>query len=548
MSIHRQPSKESTTAPGDDPPRLKRGAIGLAGVVFMVVAFSAPTTAMTGNLPVAVGFGNGIGAPAGFIIATVVLSIFSIGFVALARHITAAGAFYTFISRGWSRIPGLAAGVMPMFTYMIMEAGLIGIFSALAKQAFSTQFGIDLPWEVYAAVCLIVIAAFSHFDISVAAKVLGVVLICEILILVTTATSSLVNGGPNGISWTSLNPATALSTNGIAGGVVGLGLLMAFWSWVGFESTAIYGEESKDPKKIVPRATMIAVVFIGALYTYVSWGVITGNGAQQAVERASGANPFELLYAPTREYVGSWGVVVFEWLVLGGSFACALAIHNSAARYLFAFGRDRLLWHRLGEAHARHASPWIASLTQSCVAAVILVACALTGSDPYAVLFVLVAILATLCLLIVQTMCAITVIVYFHVRKQHPETATWWRTLASPIIGGAGMVFVIYLMGSNLKAAAGSASDTLFFKAIPWIVAILLIGSMAVALYWRARKPHLYARIGSTVFDDTAQDDDDEGAAPAVPEDALASDITVQTAKRRTEDGPLAAVSQPDAH
>ncbi|MBW8710482.1 MAG: amino acid permease, partial [Mycobacterium sp.] len=81
---------------------LKRGAIGLVGVVFMVVAFSAPITAMTGNLPVAVGFGNGLGAPGGFVIATVVLTVFSVGFVALARHITAAGAFYTFVSRGWS--------------------------------------------------------------------------------------------------------------------------------------------------------------------------------------------------------------------------------------------------------------------------------------------------------------------------------------------------------------------------------------------------------------------------------------------------------------
>src|SRR6185312_2802715 len=140
-------------------PQLKRGAVGLAGVVFMVVAFSAPITAMTGNLPVAVGFGNGLGAPAGFIIATVVLTVFSVGFVALAKHITAAGAFYTFVSRGWSKIPGLAAGVMSMFTYMTMEAGLIGIFAAFSKQAFGEQLGIDLPWEVYAAVCLVVIAA-----------------------------------------------------------------------------------------------------------------------------------------------------------------------------------------------------------------------------------------------------------------------------------------------------------------------------------------------------------------------------------------------------
>jgi len=482
-------------------PTLKRGAIGLVGVVFMVVAFSAPITAMTGNLPVAVGFGNGLGAPGGFVIATIVLTIFSVGFVALARHITAAGAFYTFVSQGWSRIPGLAAGVMSMFTYMTMEAGLIGIFSAFADQAFSTQLNIHLPWELYAAVCLVVIAVLSHFDISVAAKVLGVVLVCEITMLTIGAVASLAHH-PDGMSFTSLNPLTALSTNGVADGVVGLGLLMAFWSWVGFEATAIYGEESKNPKQIVPRATLIAVIGIGVFYTFISWGAIVGNGPAKAVELAASSDPFELIYAPTRQFVGAWGVSVFEWLVLGGSFACALAIHNSAARYLFAFGRDRLLWHRLGGAHHRHASPWIASLTQSAFAAILLIVCSVTHNDPYAVLFVLVAIVATICLLIVQTMCSISTIVYFHVKKEHPETASWWRTLLAPIVGGAGMVYVIYLMASNMAAAAGSASGTVFFTLIPYIVAVLFFGSMGLALYLRKAKPDVYARIGSTVFDD----------------------------------------------
>jgi amino acid transporter len=502
MAVEPLPQAGAAESPsGQNAPTLKRGAIGLVGVVFMVVAFSAPITAMTGNLPVAVGFGNGLGAPAGFIIATIVLTVFSIGFVALARHITAAGAFYTFVSRGWSRIPGLPSGIMPMFTYMTMEAGLVGIFAAFANQAFNSQFGLDLPWEIYAVIGLVAIAVLSHFDISVAAKVLGVVLVAEILMLTLTAVAGLIHH-PDGMSFTSLNPATALSTNGVAGGVVGLGLLMAFWSWVGFESTAIYGEESKNPKKIVPQATLIAVIGIGAFYTFIAWGVIVGNGPDKAVELASSANPFDLLYVPTQEYLGSWAVTVYEWLVLGGSFACALAIHNSAARYLFAFGRDGLLPRQLGQAHPKHRSPWIASIVQSVFAAILLVVCSVSGSDPYADLFVLVAILATLCLLVVQTLCSVTTIVYFHVKKEHPETAAWWRTILCPIVGAAGMLYVIYLMMTNMQAAAGSASETLFFKMIPYILVGLLLGSMALALYWRKARPDLYDRIGRTVFDD----------------------------------------------
>src|SRR5262249_51215480 len=80
-------------------------------------------------------------------------------------------------------------------------------------QAFTQQFGLDLPWVVYAAICLVVIAVLSHWDISVAAKVLGVVLVCEIGMLTISAVASLAHH-PDGMSWTSLSPITALSTNG----------------------------------------------------------------------------------------------------------------------------------------------------------------------------------------------------------------------------------------------------------------------------------------------------------------------------------------------
>lgn len=502
--------KLATGTPKQDPPsngtekRQLKGSLGLIGVVFMVIAFSAPITAMTGNLPVAIGFGNGIGAPAGFLIATVVLTIFAVGFTALARHITAAGAFYTFVSEGWSKIVGLPAGVLSMFTYMTMEAGLIGIFSAFAKQAVEHEFGLDIPWIVYGILAVVVISALSYRDISASAIILGIVLVCEISLLTATAIASLIHA-PEGHYFESLNPATAMSSNNVAGGVVGLGLLMAFWSWVGFESTAIYGEESKNPKKIVPQATFIAVIAIGLFYTFISWGVIVGNGGDTAVDLASGDDPFQILYAPSERYLGGWSVHAYQWLAVFGSFACALAIHNSAARYLFAFGRDKLLPATLSTIHTMHGSPWVASVTQSVFALVVLLVCMVSGTDPYNVLFVVVGIMATLCLLIVQVMCSISTITYFHVKGQHPETKHWFRTLIAPVLGALGMAMVIYLMASNMEAAAGDAADTLFFKAVPFIIAVLFFGSLGTALYLRSNRPHVYDRIGRTIFDESAQ-------------------------------------------
>lgn len=504
MTFLRDPQGVSTTPidrTDDAQSRLKPNSIGLVGVVFMVVAFSAPITAMTGNVPVAVGYGNGIGAPAGFIVATIVLSIFSIGFTALARHITSAGAFYTFVARGLGRPFGLSAGVLTMVSYMVMEAGLVGIFAAFSQSTVAAQFGVDIPWIYYAVVAVIAIGVLSHRDVGLATKVLAVVLIGELSLLLILAFSVLVGGGgPDGLMVEAVNPVNAFSTNGVAGGTVGVGLLFAFWSWVGFESTAIYGEESKDPKKIVPRATMVAVIGIGVFYTFVAWMIVAGNGAEQSVALASGATPFDLIYTPMREFVGDWGVVAMEWFVLGGSFASALAIHSSATRYLFSFGRDGMLPRALGRSHPRHEAPSAASLVQTCFTGLVVIGCAVTGVDPYGELFVLVAILATVALLFVQAMTCAAVINYFHVRGLHPETARWWRTIVCPVIGGVAMLYVDYLLLSNIDVAAGPASETVFAKALPWIVAVLFVGSITLALVWRRTNPTKYSRIGSTVF------------------------------------------------
>jgi amino acid transporter len=106
--------------------RLRVGAVGLGGVLFMSVANAAPITAMTGNVPIAVAFGNGTGAPAGYLVATVVLTLFTVGYVAMARYITTAGAFYGFISHGLGQLWGMAAGALATMAYVVFEGSLIG--------------------------------------------------------------------------------------------------------------------------------------------------------------------------------------------------------------------------------------------------------------------------------------------------------------------------------------------------------------------------------------------------------------------------------------
>ncbi|MEU6373448.1 APC family permease [Streptomyces sp. NPDC046909] len=501
MAVDEGVAPAAGTEEGGTVHRLKPNAIGLLGVVFMAVATAAPITAMTGNVPFMVSAGNGIGAPASYLVAMVVLAIFSVGFTSMAKHITSTGAFYGFISYGLGRTIGLASGLLATFAYVVFEPALIGIFSTFATDTLKDQTGVDIPWWAFAALMLAINATGTWFGVSVAEKLLVVLLATEVTILAAMAISvALHGGGPDGFSLDPVNPVNAFH-----GTSAGLGLFFAFWSWVGFESTAMYGEESRNPKKIIPKATMISVLGVGVFYVFVSWMAITGTGESDAVKVAT-ENPLALFFNPTEQYVGHWAVVVMQWLMITGSLACGMAFHNCAARYMYALGREGVipsLKNTLGRTHAKHGSPHIAGLVQTVVTALLLIAFWVAGKDPYTGTYVLLAILGTMAILIVQAVCSFAVLVYF--RKNHPESRHWFRTLTAPVVGGVAMLAVVALLVSNMGAAAGTESGSLVLKATPWLVGLVAALGIGYAQYLKRRSPERYQLLGRTVLEETKE-------------------------------------------
>jgi len=477
---------------------LKANTLGLWDVVFMAVATSAPITVMSGNVPFAVGYGVGTGTPATYIWATVILSVFAIAYVTMARYVTSTAAFYGFISRGLGRVLGLGTGFMVTFGYIVFEASIIGIFSYFGHLAFKDQLGLDIHWVVFALVGLLTIGFLTYFEISMAAKILTLLLFTEIGILAIMAFGVLFHGGgPDGLMPETLVPTNAFLPNGLQAAAPGLAMFIAFWSWTGFESTVMYGEESKNPRKIIPIATMIAVTGVGVFYTFVSWMSVAGNGAAGAIGLAQSANPLDMFFHPTDVFVGHGWVLVMEWLMMTGSFACAMAFHNAASRYMYSLGRERILPSILGRTHKKHGSPHIASFLQTGMAILWILGFWFFDKDPYLDLFVLLAVLGTFSLTIVQTVTMGAVFNYF--RKHHPEE-NFWRTKVAPIVGGAGMLGVVILMCLNLDTAAGPAASSLLFKLIPYITAGLFIAGAGLALYFRKTDPLKYETIGHVVL------------------------------------------------
>ena len=222
---------------------------------------------------------------------------------------------------------------------------------------------------------LVLNCLLTFFDVNLAAKVLGVFLVTEIVMLSLGALSRAVHtavGRTASRSAETAQPDRRRSSPAADRGrrAPASGLFFAFWSWVGFESTAMYGEESQEPKKIIPRATMISVLGVGIFYVFISWMAIAGTGPQNAVDARAGPDDGRgHLLRPGRHHLRRRGPsTLFNILLVTGSFACGMAFHNCASRYLYAMGREGLspgLQKTLGATHATHGSPHIASFVQT---------------------------------------------------------------------------------------------------------------------------------------------------------------------------------------
>src|SRR6201996_1344633 len=498
----------ATTAPAEDfdvssqgdVAKLKKGAIGLGGVLFLTVTGSAPITAMLLNTPIVVGSGEGIGAPAAFIVATIVLTIFSVGYVAMSRKKTTAGGFYSYISHGLGREIGFGAGFGTLVAYGVFEASLAGGFAYFANLKLAS-LGLHVGWAPLALGMVVVIGVLTYFDVSFSAKILAVGLITEVLILVLFDVLLLSKGH---IYWSAINPVNAFKSFPASGkltaGAVGVGLFFAFWSWVGFEMAPNYGEESRNPKKNIGRAMYISVIGLGVFYTLTSWASLAGYPSASAAIASAQGDPANFYFTHSTQYAGHWVTSVMSYLIITGSFACGMAFHNTTARYAYSLGREGMLPPVLGKTHPRWQSPHIASIATSVLSLIIIGLFAVfvgTGdpsSQAYGQLYGLMAVMGVIIILTVQAVVSLAILVYY--MRFHRDEVHWWKTVLAPVLALLTQGYVVYLLFKNIDfLGAGYGYAKLFG---PIDAAVVLIG-IGLAFYYKKKRPELFEKVGRLI-------------------------------------------------
>ncbi len=240
---------------------LRKNALGTWGIVFMVISAAAPLTIVAGVAPLAILIG-GIGAPMVYTIAGIILGIFAIAFMAMTRYVKALGGFYTYITHALGKAVGLGSSFVALVSYNALQIGLYGLLGAQGHDLLKNEFGIDVPWWVIALVGILAVFFVAYRGVDIGAKVLGVLLVAESLILVIFAIAVLVQGGAQGITFGTFNPGALFNPGMFA--ILGVG----FAAFMGFESTALYREEARNPNRTIPRATYISVAFMADLLRF----------------------------------------------------------------------------------------------------------------------------------------------------------------------------------------------------------------------------------------------------------------------------------------
>jgi amino acid transporter len=508
-----------TAAPTVDTPSvperehaLATDALGLPQVLFCIVTGAAPIAAMLFNVPVAVS-GGGYAVPAAFILATIALTIFSVGYIEMARRVTAVGGFYTFITRGLGSVVGLGSGYLIAFCYVIFAAAVTGVGSYFASTSIDLWFNVSISAWVYEAFFLALMTGFAWFHIELTAKILGVALVSEVVACLILAGGVIVHGGgPDGFSASPLNPADLFNNSAaikvFGAAAVGVALFGAFWSWVGFEMAPNYAEESREPTKIAKQALYGSVIGLGLFYILISYVFVSGwglNGSAQAVKDQFAGKFASAFYPLTDKYVGHWLTTIFQLLIITSSFACAMAFYNTGSRYIFSLARENLLPKALGRVHPTQRGPVNASMLVTAIVAVYMLAFTISDPSTEAALLKLgtwTPLMGVLGILAVQGVCSVAIIRYF--RTHEPEGFHVVKTLIAPVIGFLAMAGACYLLIANRGALSGAGSAT-YIKVLPWVVLAVFVIGCVTALYMRSSSPARYRQIGRFVREEDVE-------------------------------------------
>jgi len=395
------------TPTGTPSPRLSR-ELNVWETIGISIALMAPSMAANINPQGTVG-SVGRAVPLAFAIALVGVLLISWTFVRLCQRFNHSGSVYGFVGATLGARTGVVAGWGLLGTYTFY-----GVVTAMATGIFGTTF-LDIigvwnsppEWAPFlvGGIGLLGVLWLTIAPVHRSTRVLLVVEVVTVLLILIVALVVLIRvaNGDEGKTLT-LSPFTVPS--GTDASALFLGVVFGFLSFAGFEAAATLGEESKRPRRDIPRAILGTAIFGGVYFVFVTWVEVIGFGTDEAGLEAF-ANSGALMGDLGTTFIGAW---VGDLITLGAAvsaFGCALACSVAASRLVYALSRDGVLPKEMATVSPVRRTPVTAALAVVVTMFVIIAVMALVFSAAPFDVFLYSATIGTLILLVAYALATI---------------------------------------------------------------------------------------------------------------------------------------------
>ena len=306
--------------------------------------------------------------------------------------------------------------------FSMLAAGVTsaaGLAIAFAGEYLKTF--IDVPTIPAAMIFLVLVAALNARGISESVKSNLVMTVIEVsgLVIVVVAVAAMLGGGGGEISRVAEFRDDTSPGLAVLGGAV-----IAYYSFVGFETSANVAEEVRDPSRVYPRALFGALLAAGVVYILVGLASSIALPADE-LEKSSG---------PLLAVVAATGVGVPEWVF---SLIALIAVANGAlltmimtSRVTFGMAEQGLLPPVLGRVLPNRRTPWVAIIATTVLALLLTLVGDLTTLASAVVLLLLFVFIST----------NIAVLVLRRDRVEHKHFRVWTFV---PVLGVASCVLLL---------------------------------------------------------------------------------------------------------
>ena len=446
---------------------LKNQVLSPLEVIGQSVANIAPTATPTVVIPLVFAVAGGATWFA-YLFALVAILLVTQGINVFAKRSASPGSFYTYVADGLGPSWGIAVGWVLFVSYIACASSVTTGFTNYVNVLIKDLFGLtrDLPPSALVGVLsLSVLGSWyvAYKDIRLSTRLmLGFELVSIAFILLVVGVTLRRHGFH--LDW------TQLKLQGVTLDGLRLGLVLAIFSFVGFESATSLGSEASSPLRTIPRAVRRSAIFVGLLFAISAYAQVLGFSGNEVTLDKSDA-PLQVL--ASRAGVPFLGVLITSGAIIS-FFACVLASITAGSRVLFLLARHGVLHQSLGGAHATNETPHVAVTVSSVIA--FIPAAILTGfGQNLFSIYGWIGTTATLGFIVVYIVVSIAAPVYLYRRKEL-RVGNILVAVAAVALQGVALVGAVY----PLPAAPNSYPIYAFG-------ALLAVGVL-IGLFLRFRK------------------------------------------------------------